>query len=61
MFLKLIKCVWNFNRFEIYLTVDFMKIGVYALYKVQIILFGTDKMLYGIFSFSCGNTFGLSV
>ena len=40
---------------------DFMKIGVYALYKVQIILFGTDKMLYGISSFSCGNTFGLSV
>ena len=40
---------------------DFMKIGVYALYKVQIILFGTDKMLYGIFIFSCGNTFGLSV
>ena len=22
MFLKLIKCVWNFNRFEIYLTVE---------------------------------------
>lgn len=30
-----------------------MKIGVYTLYKVQMILFGTDKMLYGIFSFCC--------
>ena len=49
------KIVWIIGQ------LDCMKIGVYALYKVQMILFWADKMLYGIFSFSCGNTFGLSV
>ena len=38
-----------------------MKTHIYTLYKVKIDVFKINKMLYGIFSFSCGNTFGLSV
>ena len=40
---------------------DYMKALIYTLYKVKIDVFSMNKMFYGIFSFSCGNTFGLSV
>jgi hypothetical protein len=38
-----------------------MKISILPLNKVIVDAFDIDKMLHGIFSFSCGNTFGLSV
>ncbi len=40
---------------------DDMKMLILSLYKVIIDAFDIDKMLYGIFSFSCGNTFGFFV
>ena len=43
------------------LQLNHMKISIFTLNKVIIDAFDIDKMLYGIFSFSCGNTFGLSV
>ena len=49
---KIVWIVWQ---------LDYMEVLIYVLYKVQMILFGTDKMLYGIFSFSCGNAFGFFV
>ena len=37
------------------------KISIFTLNKVKIDAFNINKMLYGISSFCCGNTFGLSV
>lgn len=37
-----------------------MKVLILSLYKVKIDVFSINKMLYGISSFSCGITFGLS-
>lgn len=38
-----------------------MKISILPLNKMIIDAFDIDKMLYGIFSFSCGNIFGFFV
>lgn len=43
------------------LQLNHMKISIFPLNKVIIDAFDIDKMLYGIFSFSCGNTFGFFV
>ena len=49
---KIVWIVWQ---------LDYMKVLIYTLYKVKIDVFSMNKMFYGIFIFSCGNTFGLSV
>ena len=51
------------SSFELFFfcQLDDMKSSIFTLSKVKIDAFDIDKMLYGISSFCCGNTFGLSV
>ena len=48
-------------NYSFFWQLNHIKILILALYKVNTSVFNINKMLYGILSFSCGNTFGFFV